>query len=229
MFSKWLMTGSAALLAFLGAAMLDCTYTFLAFVDAFDFCVEADVSLPGGSVAFGVVLLIGGLSLIAYTWVPFLIDLYREKEGLEETQEALVKNVHRLPEEASGPVEKLLQGEDEQTVSDVEIDAEDVSVHVHQSPDDTEPELAPMPEDAATSLLRRVELMETLLRDGEVAPGPVARHWIELLREANRLHRGGTIDKATFTEANTRLLDLYVSPDDDPYDARRKVGSELVS
>ena len=56
----------------------------------------------------------------------------------------------------------------------------------------------------------------------------MAKHWIELLREANELHRNGTLDTAAFIEANTRLLDLYVSPDDDPYDARRKVGSEPV-
>ena len=72
MFWRWLMTGSAALLAFVGAALLDCTYSFIAFVDAFDVCIEADLGLPGGSVALGIVLVIGAIALVAYQWIPLV-------------------------------------------------------------------------------------------------------------------------------------------------------------
>lgn len=111
---RWLSTGTAALLGFAGAALLDCTYPFLEFVDIFELCVEADLSLPGGAVALAAVLLTAGVALVGFTWVPHAVDLRRERDGIELTGEALVKNVHRLPEEASGPVERLLpqQGEE---------------------------------------------------------------------------------------------------------------------
>ena len=40
------------------------------------------------------------------------------------------------------------------------------------------------------------------------------------LREANELHGRREIDEVTFREANSRLLALYVSADDDPYDGK---------
>ena len=240
MFWKWLTAGCAVLLLFIGAALLDCTYSlpFLSFVDAFDVCVEADLALPGGSVAVGTVFVVVGLAMIGYAWVPYLSDMYRQREGLDETSEALVKNVHRLPEEASGPVERLLHddSEEEEDEVDPEVEApavEEVSVDLRQDPAETDMATALItasgPEGVTVSLLRKVELMEMLLREEKVAPGPVAKHWIELLREANELHSQQSIDERTFREANSRLLALYVSPDDDPYTAKRKVGAELGS
>lgn len=229
---RWLTTGAAALLGLAGAALLDCTYPFVGFVDAFDICIEADLVVPGGSVAVGIVLIAGGVALLAYSWAPFLVELYREHEGLEETGKALVENVHRLPHEASGPVEKLLPRDDEADIDEKTADPEKMSVDLRHAPSETEVtpgERSVGPDGARESLLRRVELMETLLREEKVAPEAVAKHWIELLREANGLHSDRTIDEMTFREANTRLLALYVSPDDDTRSARHKVGSDLVT
>ena len=232
MFWRWLATGSAALLGIVGASLLDCTYSFLAPVDAFDICIELDLGVPGGSIAVSMVLILLAVGLVAYAWFPYFIERNRDKEGLEETGEALVKNVHRLPERVSGPVENLLgtaapEAEPEEPTSD------EVQVDIRQPPPEEEsPQPAQQPEGqetASESLLRRVELMETLLRDERAAPRAVAKHWIELLREADNHHTRRTIDEVTFRDVNARLLALYVSPADDPLSARRKVGGELVS
>ncbi|MGI9610356.1 MAG: hypothetical protein ACR2NL_08675 [Acidimicrobiia bacterium] len=120
MFWKWLMTGSAALLAFIGASLLACTYSYLAFVDALDICIQADLAVPGGSVAFGIVLIVAAISLVGYTWIPHLVDVRRQK-GFEETGDSLAKNVHRLSGET---------GENEAAEDDLEPDGEQVLVNL---------------------------------------------------------------------------------------------------
>lgn len=231
MFWRWVTTGCAAVLGFVGVVFLDCTYLFFESVDAIDICVEADIAIPGGSITVGTILLAAGIALLGYAWIPYFTHIYKEKEGLEETSKALVENVHRLPEEASGPVEKLLPNQDVD-VDGPAIGAEEVSVDLRETYSDLAGETTSKPsgsEGPDKSLLRRVELLETILRDETVAPGPVAKHWIESLREANELHQSRAIDEATFEEANSRLLAMYVSPDDDIDVARRKVGWELIS
>ncbi len=111
MFWKWVTSAGAALLAFMGVALLNCTFLLFDFIDATGVCVEADVAIPGGSVIVGVILTVGGVALIGYAWTPFFAHR-REQAGIEMTEEALVGNVHRLPDEVSGPVQNLLNRQD---------------------------------------------------------------------------------------------------------------------
>ena len=105
------LSGSGVILGFVGVALLDCTFSLFEFVDVIDACVEADVAIPGGSIALGTALLAGSVALLTYTWLPYLVDIYREREGAEETSRAFAENVHRLPGEVVGPVENLLPSE----------------------------------------------------------------------------------------------------------------------
>ncbi len=116
------LSGSAVILGFVGIGLLDCTFSLLEFVDMIDACVETDVAIPGGSIAVGAALVAASVALLTYSWVPYFLDRYREKEGMEETSRTFAENVHRLPGEIVGPVENLLpngtNAEQPETVSE---------------------------------------------------------------------------------------------------------------
>lgn len=63
--------------------------------------------------------------------------------------------------------------------------------------------------------VRRVEAVETSMMTDGVPSREVTQQWMRLLREGNDLHNEGTLSTADFKEMNTRLLDLFFSPQDD--------------
>lgn len=131
------MSGFAGLLGFLGALLLDCTFLFFDSIDAFDVCVEADLAIPGGSLAVGIVVMAAALGLLGYLWIPYLVDLRHEHHGMDETGRALVENVHRLPHEVEGPVERLLPKDDD---GQADGDAtEELSVDLRQTTSSDQP------------------------------------------------------------------------------------------
>lgn len=105
---RLLTAAAGVLVGTVGVILLDCTYLFISLDGAINFCVEADLAVPGGSVVAGVVLTLAGLLMIGHSWLPHFVHRRKELDGFEEQEEAFANNVHRLPEELKGPVERFL-------------------------------------------------------------------------------------------------------------------------